>query len=65
MTLTTDEKLDRLEMAIALLQDADAMIQTALGASDSCYETHNAIEEIISDLEADIEDLERRAEEEV
>jgi hypothetical protein len=37
-------------MAIALLNDADAMIQAALGASDECYELHNAIEEVIDEV---------------
>lgn len=48
--LTAKEKMERLEMAIALLNDADAMIQAALGASDECYEIHNAIEEVIDEV---------------
>ncbi len=48
--LTAKEKRERLEMAIALLNDADAMIQAALGASDECYEIHNAIEEVIDEV---------------
>ena len=48
--LTDKEKRERLEMAIALLQDADAMIQAALGANDECYEMHNAIEEVIDEV---------------
>jgi hypothetical protein len=48
--LTAKEKRERLEMAIALLNDADAMIQAALGASDECYELHNAIEEVIDEV---------------
>ena len=48
--LTSKEKRERLEMAIALLNDADAMIQAALGASDECYEIHNAIEEVIDEV---------------
>jgi len=31
--------------AVDLLNEADALIQQALGASDECYEIHNAIEE--------------------
>jgi hypothetical protein len=30
--------------AVDLLQEADNLIQKALGASDECYEMHNAIE---------------------
>ena len=40
--------------AVELLDQADALIQQALGATDVCYETHNAIEEIIEDLLCDI-----------
>ena len=50
LMLTAKEKRERLEMAIALLNDADAMIQAALGASDGCYEIHNAIEEVIDEV---------------
>lgn len=30
--------------AVDLLNEADVLIQQALGASDECYELHNAIE---------------------
>ena len=53
--LTQKEKLERLQMAIALLSDADAGIQAALGASDNCYEIHNAIEDTIELVEAEME----------
>lgn len=49
--LTTKERIERLEMARALLQDADAMMQAAMGASDECYETHCAIEYAADDIE--------------
>jgi len=49
--LTKQEKIQRLEMAIALLQDADASMQAALGASDDCYEMHNAIEDVADELQ--------------
>ena len=49
--LTKQEKIERLEMAIALLNDADAMMQAALGASDECYELHNAIENVADELQ--------------
>jgi hypothetical protein len=54
--LTNKEKRERLEMAIALLNDADAMIQAALGASDECYEIHNAIEEVIDEVTDKLEE---------
>lgn len=48
--LTQKEKQERLEMAIAMLNDADAMIQAALGASDECYEIHNSIENVVDSV---------------
>jgi hypothetical protein len=60
--LTTQQKTDKLREAIALLMDADNLVQAALGDTDSCYDTHCGIEEIIDELRCDIEDLERRAE---
>jgi hypothetical protein len=53
--LTNKEKAERLQMCIALLQDVDAMQQTALGDSDVCYDNHCRIEDLIFDFEADIE----------
>ena len=49
--LTKQEKIERLEMAIAMLHDVDAMMQAALGASDECYELHNAIEDVADELQ--------------
>lgn len=36
--------------AVDLLQEADCLIQKALGASDECYELHNAIENAAEDV---------------
>ena len=55
--VTAKQKADKLREAIALLQDADACMQAALGASDVCYETHNRIQDIVDDLEADVEEF--------
>ena len=49
--LTTKDKLDRLRMAWALLHDADASMQTALGDTEECYDLHCAIEDVASSLE--------------
>ena len=49
--LTKQERIERLEMAKALLMDADAMMQAAMGACDECYETHCAIEYAADDIE--------------
>jgi hypothetical protein len=55
---TQQEKLNRLKMAIALLQDADAGIQTALGDTEACYDIHCAIENVIDDVRDAIDTLE-------
>jgi hypothetical protein len=60
--LTAKEKADKLREAIALLMDVDALVQTALGDTDVCYDTHCGIEELIDELRADVMDLDARAE---
>jgi hypothetical protein len=60
--LTAKEKALKLREAIALLQDVDALVQTALGDTDVCYDTHCGIEELIDELRADVMDLDARAE---
>ena len=57
--ITNKQKADKLREAIALLEDADACMQAALGDSDVCYETHNRIQDIVFDLEADVQEFER------
>lgn len=42
--------------AVDLLEQADALVQKALGATDVCYETHNRIESIVEDLLCDIQE---------
>ena len=56
--LSDQEKVERLKMCIALLQDVDAMQQAAIGPSDVCYDNHNRIQDLIEDFEADVEELE-------
>jgi hypothetical protein len=48
--LTAKEKLFKLQEAIALLQDADACMQSGLGEGDLCYDLHCGIEDIIDTL---------------
>lgn len=60
--LTDAKKLENLRMAIALMMDADALIQTALGDTDSYQFTQMEIENVIEDLRADVMDLEARVE---
>lgn len=52
------QKAALLRRAIDLLALADAFVQDALGPTDSCYDTHCGIEDLIEDLRADIMDLE-------
>jgi hypothetical protein len=49
--LTKQDKIERLQMAMALLQDADAGIQTALGDTEACYDIHCAIESLIDHVQ--------------
>ena len=42
--------------AVELLEQADVLVQKALGASDVCYETHNRIQDIVEDLLCDIQE---------
>jgi hypothetical protein len=60
--LTETQKAAKLREAIALLMDADALVQEALGDTDVCYDTHCGIEELIDELTADVMDLDARAE---
>jgi hypothetical protein len=56
--LTTQEKIERLYMAIALIQDADAGVQTALGDTEECFELHCGFESMIDDVRDVIDILE-------
>ena len=53
------DKAELLRRAIEQLEEADALVQEALGACDVCYETHNRIQDLITDLEADVEEFEQ------
>ena len=58
--LTNKQKIEKLQEAIALLQDVDALQQTGMAEMDSdvSYELHNELEGIIDTLEEAIEELE-------
>ena len=56
--LTAQEKIERLYMAIALVQDADAGIQAALGDTEECFELHCGFESMIDDVRDVIDILE-------
>ena len=51
----TETQLQNLRKAIELLNEADSLVQAALGASEECYELHNQIENIADEI-ADIAD---------
>lgn len=55
MRLEQKASIEKLKMAIELLDNVDSLVQEALGASDACEETHNRIQDIIYDLESDID----------
>ncbi len=59
--MLTKEKIERLYMAIALIQDADAGVQTALGDTEECYSLHCGCEALIDDVRDTIEELEANA----
>ena len=52
------DKAELLRRAIEQLEEADALVQEALGACDVCEETHNRIQGIVDDLTYDIMELE-------
>ena len=49
--LAQKERIERLEMAIALLHDADAMMQAALGDTEECFDLHCGIESMADDIQ--------------
>ena len=62
MQLTNAQRADKLREAIALLQDVDALQQTAIADVDAysevCYELHNELDNIIDTLVEAAEELE-------
>lgn len=47
-------KLAKLQQAAELLQQADALVQQALGAGDKCYAIHNAIQNVAEEVEEEV-----------
>ena len=54
MQLTNAQKSKLLNKAVDLMEQADALIQRALGATDVCYETCTQLQNVIDDLVTDI-----------
>jgi hypothetical protein len=59
--LTAQEKIERLYMAIALIQDADAGVQAALGDTEECFDLHCGFEALIDDVRDTIDAMEANA----
>jgi hypothetical protein len=54
--MLTPKQITLLMAAVDLLEEADALVQKALGATDACEDTHNAIQEVVEDLLCDIQE---------
>ena len=54
MQLTNAQKSKLLNEAVDLMEQADALIQRALGATDVCYETCTQLQNVIDDVITDI-----------
>ena len=52
------DKAELLRRAVEQLEEADALIQEALGGSDVCMDTCMRLQDLIFDLEADIAEIE-------
>ena len=48
--MTANAKIVQLNKVVSLLAMADVLLQQAMGASDECYEIHNAIENVSDDV---------------
>ena len=63
--LTAQQRIHKLQEAIALLQDVDALQQTAIADVDTysevCYELHNELDNIIDTLTEAMEELKEAA----
>jgi hypothetical protein len=55
--LTNAEKSALLNRAVDLLNEADALVQQALGDSDVTWDTHMRIQDIADDIVVDLEEL--------
>jgi hypothetical protein len=52
------QKAKLLREAMSKLEEADALVQQALGACDVCEETHTRIQDLVDDLTYDVMELE-------
>ena len=60
--MLTDKQNKQLLEAVELLQRADALVQSAMGANDECYYIHtqieNSAEDVLEFLQENNEDIE-------
>jgi hypothetical protein len=50
-------KANKLQQAVELLEQADALVQSALGNTEQCYDLHNTIATVADELEEAAEQL--------
>lgn len=50
-------KANKLQQAIDMLNEADALVQEALGASEECCDLHTAIQSVADDIAGVVEQL--------
>ena len=55
--MTADEKMAKLEAAINLINEADVLMQAALGADDEVYYIHTQLENAADDIQATVDTL--------
>jgi hypothetical protein len=51
------EKANKLQAAIDKLNEADALVQEALGHSDECFDLHSGIQSMADDIAGVVEQL--------
>lgn len=59
--MTDQDRAQLLRDAIEKMQEADALVQQALGDTDASLDLHCGIDELIDELAADVQDLQARA----
>lgn len=52
--MLTTQQVQQLEQAIQLLNQADVLLQAAIGHSEECYYIHTQIENAADDIQAHI-----------
>ena len=50
LNVITQAQAEKLAKAVALLNEADVLMQEGLGACDFCYEAHTMLENLQDDL---------------